>query len=157
MIKNMPELPEMLFEASVGKVNFTTPELEFLNEYAGELPIGVPEEPADAEFVAGEAAFASNRLSEAFAHYTKSVEREVTFAGCNMAGNAGRRIGQDHPSVALLLQAAVADPGIAYPWIHLAWIYRKLGLTEQYQYCIDKIKTYQLDQWSRQQLDLLTQ
>ena len=157
MIKNMPELPEMLFEASVGKVNFTTPELEFLNEYAGELPIGVPEEPADAEFVAGEAAFASNRLSEAFAHYTKSVEREVTFAGCNMAGNAGRRIGQDHPSVALLLQAAVADPGIAYPWIHLAWIYRKLGLMEQYQYCIDKIKTYQLDQWSRQQLDLLTQ
>ena len=73
-----------------------------------------------------------------------------------MAGNAGRRIGKDHESIALLLQAVIADQSIVYPWIHLAWIYRKLGLREQEKFCIEKIKTRQLDAWSSKQLELLT-
>ena len=73
-----------------------------------------------------------------------------------MAGNAGRRIGREYESIALLLQATAIDPQAVYPWIHLAWIYHNLNLAPQKEFCIEKIKSYKLDQWSSQQLDLLT-
>ena len=154
-IKKMPVLPAMLFVASAGNANFSAPQLDFLNYYAGMLPIGVAVKAEDNNFFTARNAFARNQLVIAYDNYTKSVAAKVTFEGCNMAGNAGRRIGKDHESVALLLQATIADPGIVYPWVHLAWIYRKLNLKEQEQFCIQKIKTYKLDDWSSKQLELL--
>ena len=154
-IKKMPVLPSMLFVASAGNANFSDPKLDFLNYYAGMLPIGVAGKAEDNDFFTARNAFARNQLVIAYDNYAKSVATKVTFEGCNMAGNAGRRIGKDHEAIALLLQATIADPGIVYPWVHLAWIYRKLNLKEQEQFCIQKIKTYKLDDWSSKQLKLL--
>ena len=154
-IKKMPVLPSMLFVASAGNANFSDPKLDFLNYYAGMLPIGVAGKAEDNDFFTARNAFARNQLVIAYDNYAKSVATKVTFEGCNMAGNAGRRIGKDHEAVALLLQATIADPSIVYPWVHLAWIYRKLNLKEQEQFCIQKIKTYKLDDWSSKQLELL--
>ena len=154
-IKKMPVLPAMLFIASAGNANFSDPRLDFLNYYAGMLPVGVADKAEDNDFNIAQNAFSRNQLNMAYEHYTKSVASKVTFESCNMAGNAGRRIGNDHEAVALLLQATIADPTIVYPWVHLAWIYRKLNLKEQEQFCIQKIKTYKLDDWSSKQLKLL--
>ena len=154
-IKKMPVLPAMLFIASAGNANFSDPRLDFLNYYAGMLPVGVADKAEDNDFNIAQNAFSRNQLNMAYEHYTKSVVSKVTFESCNMAGNAGRRIGNDHEAVALLLQATIADPTIVYPWVHLAWIYRKLNLKEQEQFCIQKIKTYKLDDWSSKQLKLL--
>ena len=154
-IKKLPVLPAMLFIASAGNANFSDPRLDFLNYYAGMLPVGVADKAEDNDFNIARNAFSRNQLNMAYEHYTKSVASKVTFESCNMAGNAGRRIGNDHEAVALLLQATIADPTIVYPWVHLAWIYRKLNLEEQEQFCIQKIKTYKLDDWSSKQLKLL--
>ena len=154
-IKKLPVLPAMLFIASAGNANFSDPRLDFLNYYAGMLPVGVADKAEDNDFNIARNAFSRNQLNMAYEHYTKSVALKVTFESCNMAGNAGRRIGNDHEAVALLLQATIADPTIVYPWVHLAWTYRKLNLKEQEQFCIQKIKTYKLDDWSSKQLKLL--
>lgn len=154
-IKKLPVLPAMLFIASAGNANFSDPRLDFLNYYAGMLPVGVADKAEDNDFNIAQNAFSRNQLNMAYEHYTKSVASKVAFESCNMAGNAGRRIGNDHEAVALLLQATIADPTIVYPWVHLAWIYRKLNLKEQEQFCIQKIKTYKLDDWSSKQLKLL--
>lgn len=153
--KKMPVLPAMLFIASAGNANFSDSRLDFLNYYAGMLPVGVADKAEDNDFNIAQNAFARNQLKMAYDHYTKSVASKVTFEGCNMAGNAGRRIGNDHEAIALLLQATISDQRIVYPWVHLAWIYRKLNLKEQENFCIEKIKTYKLDDWSSKQLKLL--
>lgn len=150
-------LPEILFIASAGKANFDKPSLAFLNYYAGMLPIGISEYPADDGFRMAQNAFSHNQLAEAYNGYCNSVSIKVTFEGCNMAGNAGRRIGYDHEAIALLLQATVAEPTNVYPWVHLAWIYKKLKLTEQEIYCISRIKNLKQDKWSSEQLQLLTE
>lgn len=155
-VKNYPVLSEMLFLPASGNVNFDNPYLEFLNYYAGMLPVGSAEEPVDNAFSVGQSAFANNQLETAYSSYLNSVANKITFQACNMAGNAGRRIGREYESIALLLQATAIDPQAVYPWIHLAWIYHNLNLAPQKEFCIEKIKSYKLDQWSSQQLDLLT-
>ncbi len=152
--KQFISIPALLRNANYGTSNFVG-ELKFLNNYAGILPIGVNLKPQDKNFIAGEKAFKNNLLQEAYDNYVKSATTQLTFEACNMAGNAGRRIGNEHEAIALLLQATIADPTIVYPWVHLAWTYRKLNLKEQEQFCIQKIKNYKLDDWSSKQLKLL--
>ena len=153
--REMLVLPEMLFVSSAGNTYFESDALAFLNFYTGMLPVGLNETPKDKNFHAGQNSFKSNNLTEAYHLFTASAADCITFQACNMAGNAGRRIGKIHEATALLLQATIADPLSVYPWVHLAWIYRKLNLKEQENFCIEKIKTYKLDDWSSKQLKLL--
>lgn len=154
-VREMAVLPEMLFISSAGNTSFDSDALAFLNFYAGMLPVGLDEIPKDQNFLLGQNAFNHNNLSEAYKSYVDSATDRITFQACNMAGNAGRRIGKVHEATAMLLQATVANPQSVYPWVHLAWIYDMQKLNDQKQYCIDKIKTYKLDNWSSRQLDLL--
>ena len=155
-VREMAVLPEMLFISSAGNTSFDSDFLAFLNFYAGMLPVGLDESPMDQNYLLGQNAFSRNNLPEAYKFYVDSVSEKITFQACNMAGNAGRRIGRIYEATAMLLQATVARPQSVYPWVHLAWIYDMQKLNRQKQYCIEKIKTYKLDKWSSQQLDLLT-
>lgn len=137
------------------KVNFQEKKLLFLNTVAGQLPIGVTELPSDQEFQKANLAFSAGQLEEAYAGYAASAARFLSFDACNMAGNAGRRIGKFPESIAFLLQAAAIKPDTAYPWIHLAWIYCKQHSPKEMQICIEKAESMKLDSWSQQQLGLL--
>ena len=140
-VREMAVLPEMLFISSAGNTSFDSDFLAFLNFYAGMLPVGLDESPMDQNYLLGQNAFSRNNLPEAYKFYVDSVSEKITFQACNMAGNAGRRIGRIYEATAMLLQATVARPQSVYPWVHLAWIYDIQKLNRQKQYCIEKIKT----------------
>ena len=152
----MPEVPWKLF-AKYQCVGFEDENLQFLEKYAGKIPLG---EDVDAEEVGyyktGMIAYNDNRLNLAYELFKASASKQITFDACNMAGNVGRRIGKTDEAIAFLLQATVINPSKVYPWVHLAIIFDQKNDSKLKDFCIQKAQSFPLDDWSQKQLNGIT-
>lgn len=144
------------FTAYCAEARFEQDSLRFLTLAAGGIPLGSTEPARDDAYAAGKQAFQENRLQDAYHAFVQSSAQRISFDACNMAGNAGRRTGRYNESIALLLQAAVADPSQSYPWINLAWIFHELNNALLLDFCLAQTRRFDLDDWGRQQLQQLS-
>ena len=153
----LPVLPEYIYAPICGKPHLEHPNLIFLIECPGMLPVGTDKKPQSRNYEFGLKAWKNGRLDVAYDSFVRAAVEEMTFDACNMAGYAGRLLGRNMEAAAFLLQAVVLKPDSVYPWIHLAWIYRSMNLKKQEEYCIARVKAAkQLDGWTQGELQKLT-
>lgn len=140
----------------IRQARFDDARLNGLIRFAGVYPIGLGATAAGADYAKAQEDFSKGRLQAAFDGFCAVASRGFAYDALNMAGNAGRRIGKEAESAVLLLHAAYLNPDSPYPWVHLAYIARKLGNeTLKAACCCEAEARAGDDTWTLGQLEIL--
>jgi len=146
------------FESFMSKVVFTEPNLKLFARIAGRVPAGNKETPTDKYYESGRREYSANNIGKAYSEFKKSVILNLSFDGCNMAGNVARRLNKPYDAIPFLLQALAIDGQKDYPWIHLGHAFIQLQNVGMLVYCIENAeRCKQTSSWSQNQIRILKQ
>ncbi|MBP5511540.1 MAG: hypothetical protein J6Z49_11540 [Kiritimatiellae bacterium] len=146
------------FSAMIAKADFSDTPVEIFNQWRRPFPGGLPGEPdaGDLYYAEGKRLFQAAKpdLEGAYSAFLASAARSLSFYACDYAGVCAAEGGHLHEAAFLFLQAAAANPSENrdWPWTNLACLARRENEEKAFAYCLAKLRTCRLSEWSRQKL-----
>lgn len=150
-------LTEESYEGLCTKSKFDNKALNSIKIALGQIPAGSLNPPNDENYKNAQEIFFSKDFDvhNAYILYQKSIEKNLSANGCNMAGNCAMLLERPEEAILLLLQAVRISPKHKYAWIHLATAFIDIKKTELAKYCIKKSQGCKPDDWGKKEIERL--